>query len=1733
MLKTCTALTALLVLLIASHATAQIPSSPAVGLSAQTDTGTRPYIAYDGTQENINLTNGNLNLKLPLLHLPGRNGFDLDLRLEYDSKIWKLGVSYIAELNAIQAGWVEDKRWPYIAMGWHLNVPMVNFTSQLLDDGYSVYGCVGTTTIILADGSRHNFSNNPLCKLIYNAPETQIDVMDADDGSGAVLTLLYSEENGNPILSGSTLALSNGTKVYFNNNFFQDGYLSGLSAIASGMEDANGNLITYNSTYSTATGPRVQSIVDTVGRTVSFGYNDTGLRTITYIDHYDGAPVNNTITLNYGQVELNWFFYTPYTHTGEPDVYVTSRVGSTYQQSPYFVAPSPYMLTAVDINGHNFSFQYERPAGEPPAPCGPFADCNFGELRRITYPTGGFTKYKYQRLVHTAQQFPLMESLPTVKADFREIYTKEACPADVDCAITEYTPSLSQSLTSNSGMTVHFPDGHTEAHGFAQETIPGEVWEQYHNLDARETGLSVYAPGGALLKRVLTQYTEAVQPLGSPECPAVASTTPKIWSRPLSIDTILEDGQTKKKEVFCYKKFNVMYVPYVYPPGVYIQPTPTTKARFIDNVAQLTESDWGPGGVEGPTLRRTVNEWVTDAAYITARLLHLKSSSTVYDGSIAVQQTTYSYDAGMPSPSGATVQHEALSGPRGNLTSYRQCLHPGSCSSPDDLVTSYAYDDAGNIVAITDPGSNDTFFGYADNWASTCNLTGTTAAYLTSIADPVGLVTTATYNRCRGTLASVTDPNLVTTSYGYDHYARRTNVTFPPEEAGQGQVNVSFTEPASPNPDNPFKFATSTDINSTTPELVNSVVLDGFGRVCRTVLTSDPDSAGLTVVDTTYDGMGRKWFVTNPYRLTTGTDRCVAYSEASPPTVPYTKYSYDGLGRLTNVRNPDNTNVSTTYVAACTTVTDEAQKNRKSCMDGLGRLTKVFENPTGLNYETDYQYDARDNLTCVEQHGGVSGTGCSADPSNDATSPWRVRRFTYDALSRLVTAKNPESGTISYYYPQADGTLCAGDASAVCRRTDARSVTTTYSYDADNRLIGKSYSGMSEPAVSYSYDAYVAGSNYGRGRRTAMTDAAGTATWTYDSRGRVSQVGRTTSGTNKTVTYHYNLDSSVAWINYPSGRVLNYAYSGAARPIRVWDSTRDYVPLNTVTYTPSGALQSAKLGTNITLSNTHNSRLQPSTLSAIGPGNYVLMSRTYDFHEGAGDNGNVYGITDDVDPLNRPSRPVGSQTFTYDALNRLATAQSTGTDCTPMGGATKDWGNSYTTGGVAWDAWGNLTNKTVTKCSAESLNETVGVNNRFTGANRYDAAGNMTENGAYAYDAENRLVKLTGDQNPRYLYDGDGQRVAKTPTNTLYWLGSGTDALAESTGATLTAEYVFFGGKRAARIDNPGGNEQPPKYYLSDHLGSATVIANADGLTIERETMYFPYGGERWSDGGDANHYRFTGKERDTETGLDYFGARYYGSSMGRFMTPDPLFMELHRLEDPQSLNLYQSVRNNPIALADSTGLDVNLDCSKVSSQQCTQTVTDLNNRQNAQFQVTRGDNGVLQVTDQGKVDVSKLSKSEAELFKAITDTDNHATLQLSPFSASIMGDQYVGKGFNVLDRADLTQFGKANSALPGEIIAHAAVEAYAGVGEGKGSYGDADSFANQFFGNVAVGTVSGLPRGAAMSTSGHALYNFQRVGTTVDVQKIFITPQPRVTVPRNWERIPGNLVVSTTDKKK
>src|SRR5437588_4833966 len=151
----------------------------------------------------------------------------------------------------------------------------------------------------------------------------------------------------------------------------------------------------------------------------------------------------------------------------------------------------------------------------------------------------------------------------------------------------------------------------------------------------------------------------------------------------------------------------------------------------------------------------------------------------------------------------------------------------------------------------------------------------------------------------------------------------------------------------------------------------------------------------------------------------------------------------------------------------------------------------------------------------------------------------------------------------------------------------------------------------------------------------------------------------------------------------------------------------------------------------------------------------------------------------------------------------------------------------------------------------------------------------------------------------------------------------------------LTDEYIFFDGERVARKSTNG-----VFYYFSDHLKTASVITDSSG-NIKSESDFYPWGGELQFVNNDSNHYKFTSKERDAETGLDYFGARYYANWTGRFLTPDwaakATAVPYADFADPQSLNPYTYVRNIPTTKVDADGHTVVLDNGKRADRVATQ----------------------------------------------------------------------------------------------------------------------------------------------------------------------------------------------------
>ena len=124
------------------------------------------------------------------------------------------------------------------------------------------------------------------------------------------------------------------------------------------------------------------------------------------------------------------------------------------------------------------------------------------------------------------------------------------------------------------------------------------------------------------------------------------------------------------------------------------------------------------------------------------------------------------------------------------------------------------------------------------------------------------------------------------------------------------------------------------------------------------------------------------------------------------------------------------------------------------------------------------------------------------------------------------------------------------------------------------------------------------------------------------------------------------------------------------------------------------------------------------------------------------------------------------------------------------------------------------------------------------------------------------------------------------------------------------------------------GGTQTTTYHHRDHLGSLRVATDAAGALADAHD-YYPFGGEM-GPVASSSRRKFTGHERDEETGLDYMLARYYPASMGRFLSVDP-GTDI-RPEDPQSWNLYGYVRNNPVNATDPDGKEVPESCAKNNS---------------------------------------------------------------------------------------------------------------------------------------------------------------------------------------------------------
>jgi RHS repeat-associated protein len=365
-------------------------------------------------------------------------------------------------------------------------------------------------------------------------------------------------------------------------------------------------------------------------------------------------------------------------------------------------------------------------------------------------------------------------------------------------------------------------------------------------------------------------------------------------------------------------------------------------------------------------------------------------------------------------------------------------------------------------------------------------------------------------------------------------------------------------------------------------------------------------------------------------------------------------------------------------------------------------------------------------------------------------------------------------------------------------------------------------------------------------------------------------------------------------------------------------------------------------------------------------------------NSGYAPNGNIVAYSDSVN---------GQWSLGYDGLNRLTSAGTAGqNNCWVY----DSFGNRTAQGiqSMACPVAGSPIPSTWTQMAGSAGNQLLGTldsNNNIVPLYSYDPAGNMTTvqgdaniMSAVLYDGEGRVCAtrqpiLAGlYRQTQYVYDAEGNRVAEGmigdwskgcdltqngfQQTKAFIVGPSGEQMTElsvdtNENVSWVHTNVYAKNTLIATYTNDNGGTTPQTgllhFVLSDWLGTKRVQTSYDGTT-ESAWANLPFGDGLEQNctncsGGDASEQHFTGKERDTESGLDYFGARYYASNMGRWMSPDWAAktqpVPYARLDNPQSLNLYAYVANNPLSRIDPDG---HYECSG-SKEQCAQIQTALN----------------------------------------------------------------------------------------------------------------------------------------------------------------------------------------------
>jgi RHS repeat-associated protein len=1322
-----------------------------------------------------------MSLEIPLGGAPGR-GASVSSTIRYSSKQWRMkyaggfqgNVLYVTRTRPTfsensMAGWTSSLDGPWIEYSGR-EQPFDDQGHPLSDDPQAQYNTVCYVFRIqlhLPDGSSSELrkSDTPECVPLGVPTPDFTGTFYSTDGS----RMRFDADNG-------VLYLADGGRYYFGAEQtvqrYNSQYLTARWATQS--VDRNGNTISYS----------FSGVTDTLGRSYAnpLASNPSAGNQTYSVPGYGGQNLTYTLV---------WDNLANVLTTNSPPIAYTAAVKcvspNVYQSvSPFLFSSTvmtkvcadenkfnPVVLKRVDLpNGQSYSFEYNI----------------YGEIVKITYPTGGYERFVYGEVA------PLSYTKVPYKQANRGVLERWVSPSG------NGNEEASQHWTYTAGGTPYktsilAPNG-TRADRFLHGS-GGGVGQSY-GFDTPLGGMAyeeatVINSSSQMLWRTLTEWqVSGPQPGGD----STAGRDPRVIK---SINLILDTGGNALAAAST-TQYDADLNPISTGAYDYFSVDATTAQTAAIGSSAFSLSARTPLRTEETTylVSDTLIAGSVRQQYRDRQLLGLPSSSRVKNSAGAiVAQSEVKYDeASYPllTYGAVTGWTDPATTVRGLPTTTRSWLNPTGTW----LETHVQYDQCGSTRKSWDALGKVSEVAYSSTYHY-AHPTSTTSADPDGAGPLTSLTTATVYDFTTGKVTSTTDANSQTTSFEYanttpmgqpNQLQRLTKVNRP--DGSWTKYNYGYASGA---------YFTNTHVSIDATRYTDSYEFaDGLGRPRRSFMN---EGATWIVSDTQYDTMGRVWRVSNPYRSTQRDEGAVNPSDA------WTTSVYDALGRVATVTTPDNAVVSTYYSGNQVLVKDQASKERMSQTNALGQLKDVWEvtaadswtedisfpghSEVTKAYHTSYAYDVLDNLTTVS-HGG------------------QTRTFVYDSLKRLTSATNPESGTVSYQY-DANGNLT--------QKTDARNIVTTYVYDALNRNTTVDYSSTTSinPDITRNYDT--AGNGKGRlsesyagGGESVGVTVEHSKIQTYDAMGRPLDLRQRFKSDSvwgdSTRTYKtertYDLFGHVKTQTYPSGRTVTYNYDTAGR-LSDKDAqnlafsgslgdgiTRTYS--SEIIYSPLGGMTKEKFGTDTAIFNKlfYNSRGQLAEIrestSYTGPTdttwNRGAIINHYSYScwgmcggststtEMTDNNGNlhkqdVYVPTNDS--LQNAPYTTWWQQYDYDALNRLQRVHEY-TENTAT-----DWQQEY-----AYDRYGNrLIKQDVTKTYGAGINKTeftvntannrLGVPSGQTGAMSYDNAGNLitdTYSAAAvtrAYDAENRMMSETQANNyvsGSYSYNADGQRVRRT-----------------------------------------------------------------------------------------------------------------------------------------------------------------------------------------------------------------------------------------------------------------------------------------------------------------------------------------------------------------------------------